>query len=176
MSLSRISIASVLATWFYVGKTPFAPGTFGTLAALPFAYPIQYYTGSFGLFIASIIACFVGSWAAANYMKNGFLEHDPGEIVIDEVAGVWLLLSALPFSLNSYIIGFLVFRVFDILKPWPVSFLDRKVKGGMGVMLDDITAGVYPVFFLALFTLYCRSNGQTDMLESLYTLLEKNPF
>lgn len=137
----------LLATWFGSGLAPKAKGTMGTLAALPFAAAIHYYGGHFGLLGAAIVTFAFGVWISDAYMKRTGT-HDPGEIVIDEVAGIWLLLAPLPLSLQSYLIGFLLFRFFDIVKPWPVSVADRKMQSALGVMVDDIMAAFYPYFLL----------------------------
>ncbi len=68
--------------------------------------------------------------------------HDPGAVVIDEVAGQWLVLAVVPLEWWWFVLGFAVFRVFDILKPWPISWMDKHIKGGLGVMLDDMAAGI----------------------------------
>lgn len=148
----KINLPRLLATWFGFGLSPKAPGTAGSLAALPFAWVIQAYVGSAGLFVAAIAVFFLGWWASASYLRASAdqADNDPKEVVIDEVAGQWLLLAALtipsgPPSWFSYLIGFLLFRFFDIVKPWPVSLADRKVKGALGIMLDDIVAALYPL-------------------------------
>ncbi|MEZ5691560.1 MAG: phosphatidylglycerophosphatase A [Rickettsiales bacterium] len=156
-----------LATWFGSGLAPIASGTFGSLAALPFAFIIQYYLGNTALAISAVAIFFVGWWAANEYMKHYPEKHDPKEIVIDEVAGMWLLLSLFPLSafisshdsdinmlIIAYIICFFLFRIFDIVKPWPVSWADKKIKGGFGVMFDDILAAIYPVIFGWMYAYY----------------------
>ncbi len=137
-----MTLSTLLATWFGTGLLPKAPGTWGSLAALPFAWAIQVWAGQAGLLAASVIVFFVGCWAAQAYTTRTGTK-DPGEIVIDEVAGQWLTLAVVPHCLLGYAIGFLLFRVADITKPWPVSWLDQKVEGGAGVMADDMAAGVY---------------------------------
>lgn len=164
---------NILATWFWSGKSPWMPGTAGTLAALPFAHAIQLYGGKESLFAAALLLFFIGIFVADQFMKRSFTSHDPSEIVIDEVAGVWLLLVALPASLNAYLFAFVVFRFFDILKPWPISLCDRKVGGGFGVMFDDLVAGIYPVILIGLFAMFCGVTGY-DGLNTLYTWLDGN--
>lgn len=166
---------SLLATWFGSGKINFMPGTMGSVAALPFAYLIQMHTGHQGLFIAAILLFFIGIPISNRYMKHNLTSHDPGEIVIDEVAGLWLLLVALPFTLNGYLFGLLLFRIFDIWKPWPISLCDDKVDGGFGVMLDDIIAAIYPVILLGLFAMFCAVTG-LPWLDILFTYLGGNAF
>lgn len=134
--------ALLLATWFGSGLLPRIPGTWGSLAALPFAWVIQSLGGPLALGLAIIAVFLIGWWASEVYVRRAGLD-DPGAVVIDEVAGQWLVLLLVPPSLWMYFIGFLLFRVFDILKPWPVSWADRYVKGGLGVMLDDILAALY---------------------------------
>jgi phosphatidylglycerophosphatase A len=139
-----------IATWFGCGLFPVS-GTVGSLGALPFAYIIQRYCGNTALFIASIVIFFIGWWASNQYLKATGRDDDPSEIVVDEVAGQWLLLSVMFLTWQSYLVGFVLFRAFDIIKPWPVSVADRKIKGGLGVMFDDILAAFYPmVIYLVL--------------------------
>lgn len=140
-----------IATWFGCGQAPFASGTFGSLGALPFAYIIQSQLGSMALFIASLLIFAAGCWASNAYLRHTNRVDDASEIVVDEVAGQWLLLAALFPTWQAYLLGFLLFRIFDVIKPWPVSLADRKIKGGVGVMVDDMLAGLYPILlFLAL--------------------------
>ena len=134
-----------IATWFGSGLSPIVSGTAGSLAALPFAYIIQSQLGNVTLGIASIIIFLIGWWASIEYLKVNTDKKDPREIVVDEVAGQWLLLSFLPFTWQAYLVGFILFRAFDIVKPWPVSHADQKMDGALGVMLDDMLAGIYPV-------------------------------
>lgn len=159
------------ATWFGSGLAPKASGTAGSLAALPFAFLIQYYAGNLALFIAAIVLFFIGWWASNKYMEYHAEKHDPKEIVVDEVAGMWLTLSLLfPQELGSLLIykffpaynsyfflifmgcvsGFILFRIFDAIKPWPISVADRKIKGGFGVMFDDILAAIYPLIIIII--------------------------
>jgi phosphatidylglycerophosphatase A len=139
--------AVLLGTWFGVGLLPGMPGTWGSLVALPCAWAIRALWGAAGLAVAAAFTVAVGCWAAAKVVKASAAE-DPGTIVIDEVAGQWLaLLPAYPDPL-SYALGFLLFRIFDIWKPWPVRWADRHVGGGLGIMLDDLLAAVYAALAL----------------------------
>jgi len=139
--------ASLLATWFGSGLLPRAPGTWGSLVALPFAYAITVAGGPWALLAAVAAAFLAGLWASGVYATaNGV--HDPGQVVIDEVAGQWLTLVPLaltPVALDPVLYGvaFVAFRVFDVLKPWPVRYFDQKLPGAWGIMTDDIAAGVY---------------------------------
>jgi len=90
--------------------------------------------------VAVLVVSVLGIWAAGVYVRRTGAE-DPSAIVVDEVAGQWLTLIALPVEPLAYMMGFILFRVFDVLKPWPASWADRRVKGGLGVMLDDLLAG-----------------------------------
>ncbi len=149
--LSRFHPASLLATWFGIGHLPKAPGTWGSLAALPFAW-VLYHSGGPLILAAATIAIFaVGVWAAQR-LEQADGTKDPGHIVIDEVAGQWLTLALFPADPIHYGIGFVLFRIMDIAKPWPVNWLDRHVSGGLGVMLDDIAAGAYAGGLLYLIT------------------------
>ena len=132
--------AVLLATWFGVGLLPKAPGTWGSLAALPFAWAIHATFGAAGLAIATVAVFGVGLWASSRYVRRAGIA-DPGAVVIDEVAGQWLTLLPAGTDPVLYGAGFVLFRVADIWKPWPVSWADRSLPGGFGVMADDILAG-----------------------------------
>jgi phosphatidylglycerophosphatase A len=152
-SLPPLHPARVLATWFGVGHWPGPTGTWGSLAALPFAWAIVEIFGASGLLIASALALSVGIWAASAYTASSY-RKDPGAVVIDEVAGQWttLALGAFvgPLAPWSYAVGFLLFRAADIRKPWPASWADRELSGAVGIMLDDIFAGVFAGIGLAV--------------------------
>lgn len=149
-----------IATFFYSGLSPKAPGTIGSMAALPFGWLIHGLTGFPGLLIATILVFFLGWWATAN-VTRGQQDHDPGEIVIDEVVGQWIALFPLSYGLwqsgaapwlfpyPGWIAAFVFFRLFDIWKPWPVSWADRK-NTALGVMLDDVLAGIMAAIVVAL--------------------------
>lgn len=149
-AISLFHPAKFIGTWFGVGLAPKAPGTFGSVAALPFAYLIQIYAGNAVLFMAAVIAFVIGCIACHYYLP--YVDaRDPKEMVIDEVSGQWLLLSVMFPTLHSYVVGLVLFRLFDILKPFPVSVADRRIHGGFGVMFDDTLAAIYPmVIYLVL--------------------------
>ncbi|MGD9160475.1 MAG: phosphatidylglycerophosphatase A [Desulfobacteraceae bacterium] len=129
------------ATWFYAGLIPFAPGTWGSLAALPFAagaYSLGPVFSCMSLLIIFFISIPV-SGRASKIMKK----EDPSHVVIDEVAGVFVTLFLIPVSWTGIAAGFILFRIFDVIKPFPVGLIDKKIKGGAGIVLDDIMAGVY---------------------------------
>jgi phosphatidylglycerophosphatase A len=140
--------AVLLATWFGTGLLPITPGTWGSLAALPFAWAIRSHLATTGLAVATVIVFTIGWWAAATVAKASAIE-DPSAIVIDEVAAQWLVLLPAPLDPLTYTLAFLLFRFFDIWKPWPVRGAERHVKGGLGIMLDDLLAAVYAVVLLA---------------------------
>ena len=134
--------ATLLATWFGSGLLRVAPGTCGSLAALPFAAAFVLVGGPWLLALATAAAFALGLWASARYAAAGG-QPDPGAVVIDEVAGQWLALIPLPLDPGLYLLAFLAFRLFDIVKPWPVGWADRSLSGGFGIMADDILAGIY---------------------------------
>lgn len=191
--------AFLIATWFGVGKIRFAPGTFGSLAAFPL-FILSHYLLCFGsseasfnyIYLAFIAILFLaGQWASNVYMKKTG-KQDPGEVVIDEVAGQILVLFAAfsafaPFigvydvlygsasessqtatvaslhelfstpafiaayaviGIPAYIVAFILFRIFDIWKPWPIRWCDNNIKGGFGVMFDDIFAAIYAIIVM----------------------------
>ena len=140
-------MSKLIATFGLVGMIPFAPGTFGSLAALPFGWAFAVWTGPVGLLCAAIVVFFAGLWATG-VETAGAANHDPSEIVIDEVAGQFLSLLPMAFGAvltgsvgATMVAGFILFRLFDILKPFPVSWADN-MNSPMGVMLDDVLAGL----------------------------------
>ncbi|EBA17777.1 phosphatidylglycerophosphatase, putative [Roseobacter sp. SK209-2-6] len=146
-----MSIASLIGTFFGTGHLRPAPGTWGSLAALPAAYLLHQLGGFPLLALATLVVSALGYWATAE-MTRGKDNHDPSEIVIDEVAGQWLAIWAISYPAWSHdisitalwpgwVTAFVLFRLFDIWKPGPVGWADRK-HGPMGVMLDDIIAGI----------------------------------
>ncbi len=148
--ISLFHPATILATWFGAGLLPKAPGTWGSAAALPFAWVLAGVGGG-PLLAAAGLACFVvGWWASAVYVART-QAADPSEVVIDEVAGQWLVLAAAPLDPVAYLVGFALFRLFDVWKPWPVSWADDRISGGLGVMLDDILAAGYGLIGMMAF-------------------------
>lgn len=145
-------LAIRIATFFNVGRIRPAPGTLGSLAALPIGFCISAAGGPIALAIAALVVTCVGAIAADIYGKKSGTVDDQS-IVIDEVAGMWI--AAIPASTipGLWIAAFLLFRFFDIYKPWPASYFDNKKRGGWDVMLDDVIAGLFAlcgVAFLAL--------------------------
>ncbi|MGI9310523.1 MAG: phosphatidylglycerophosphatase A family protein [bacterium] len=125
---------------FGVGFAPRAPGTCGALVALPFV-PLLHALGPFGYGVAVALAVVVGVRLCAR-AADALEAHDHPAIVWDEMVGLWIALAFIPLSWSAAALGFALFRLFDIAKPWPISLLDRRVGGGLGIMLDDIAAGV----------------------------------
>ncbi|WP_299133722.1 phosphatidylglycerophosphatase A [uncultured Amaricoccus sp.] len=150
----------LIATFGGVGLLRPGPGTWGSLAALPLAYALHWLGGFPLLCLATLLMFGVGYWATAREIA-GAADQDPSEIVVDEVVGQWIALFPLSaglwfagaaphvFPWPGWVGGFLMFRLFDIWKPWPVSWADRR-HGPMGVMLDDVLAGVLAAVCVAI--------------------------
>lgn len=129
-----------LAVGFGSGLAPKAPGTVGTIAALPLVMAAWYALplGGFVLLCAALTV--IGSYAC-DVTAKAFYTEDPGYVVIDEWAGLFVSVIAVPFTWWNVLLAFVLFRVFDIVKPWPVSWADKSLKGGFGIMADDLIAG-----------------------------------
>lgn len=137
-----------LGLGFGSGLSPFAPGTAGTLVALLFV-PLLACLSTGPLLAVLLVASLAGIYICGHCAKK-LGAKDPSSIVWDEFVGLWIALAGFPVSLFWLVSGFVVFRFFDILKPWPISVLDKKVPGGLGIMLDDILAGVMTWLVLRL--------------------------
>ena len=134
-------IATYAATLFGVGRAPFAPGTVASAAALPFAWIVLLLWGPLALVAISVVVAVAGVWASDRYAReNG--AHDPSECVIDELVGQWIACAMAPLSLAGFAVAFLMFRLFDVSKLWPISLAER-LGGGLGIMADDIVAGLF---------------------------------
>lgn len=155
--MSRLT--HMIATFGYVGHLRPAPGTWGSLAALPAGWALHAIGGT-GLLVVGILLSFALGWWSTGLETKGKEDHDPSEIVIDEVAGQWI--AILPLSLGAshvnadilslwpgWISAFLLFRLFDILKPGPIGWADRR-GDALGVMLDDVIAGLFAAIGVAL--------------------------
>jgi phosphatidylglycerophosphatase A len=135
--------AGLLAFGFGIGLSPKAPGTAGTVLGMLLAIPLigmPLWAGALAVaaaFVAGIFICERASRALG--------VHDHGGIVFDEFVGIWLVLLFAPDHWLGWLAAFLAFRLFDIAKPWPIGWLDRRVQGGFGIMVDDCIAGVYAV-------------------------------
>jgi phosphatidylglycerophosphatase A len=118
------------------------PGTFGTLAALPLVVLLSHYASFSVYLIVTILVSIVGIWICGKTAQDMDV-HDDSSIVWDEIAGMMITMLAVPLSWQTLLIGFVLFRFFDILKPWPISYLDKHVHGGFGIMIDDVLAGLF---------------------------------
>jgi phosphatidylglycerophosphatase A len=140
--MTKCSLSVRIALLGGIGRCPCAGGTVATVfAGIPVAcllgsLPVP--AGLFLLFLAILASCYV-----SEQTERAFMIHDPKEIVIDEVAGYLVTMMVLPITLKSLLLGVVAFRLFDIWKPWPINVLDQRVAGGVGVVLDDLAAGVY---------------------------------
>lgn len=155
--ISRISLANpwhLLATGFGSGLSPIVPGTIGTLASIPFylllvQLPLWMYIGV--VIVASIIGIKI-----CQVTSDDMKVHDHGSIVWDEFAGFWITMLVVPwfniavFDWKWIVTGFVLFRFFDMVKPWPIGWLDKRVHGGVGIMVDDLVAGVMAAVSLGL--------------------------
>ena len=141
-------LALFVATFGYLGYFPIAPGTAGSLAALVL-FAFVRWLGMPAVEIATIVVVFVGGIWAANATEQVLGRKDPGAIVIDEVLGMLMTLALLPVSTLGIVVGFVLFRLFDVVKPFPAARMEH-LKGGPGVMLDDAVAGIYAHIALRL--------------------------
>jgi len=145
-----MNLQKLFLTFFGSGLSPKAPGTVGTLAAMPFGYLIMFYLGVNSLTSFVIVFSIIAVFEINKFEKNGGL-HDDKSIVIDEVVGIWLTMAitygGIMIWQNQYsyiiagILSFISFRLFDIWKPSTINYIDKKVKGGLGVVGDDLLAG-----------------------------------
>ncbi|MFK7973758.1 MAG: phosphatidylglycerophosphatase A [Rickettsiaceae bacterium] len=178
-------ISEIIATFFFIGKIKYAPGTFGSLPAFPICYIIMYFTLKYKIvfnfsgydfqesqiltlfcieLIAALLLFLIGTYCTHIYIDNK-TEKDPKEVVIDEVVGQMLTIifcsfsvimtypTSLPLHLDAqyidiiflFVMPFILLRVFDICKPWPINWLDAKLKGAFGVMIDDVAAALFAI-------------------------------
>ena len=137
------------ATGFGAGYLPKAPGTWGTLLAILPVYLLQSYVPEYYLMFTIAFIIF-SVWVSSNAIKI-FNDSDPSIVVIDEIAGFLVTMLFVPFSYLFVGIAFVLFRLFDILKPWPICWLDKRLGGGWGIVLDDVMAGIYACVLLHLF-------------------------
>lgn len=153
----KSKIANIFATYFGLGLSPKAPGTMGSLGTLPLAYMLINYGGFSALILAAIIICLLGILATAQVIKETGVT-DPQKVVIDETVGQLLSFAILAYvdidaligmqSAFYYLVGFALFRLFDIKKMGPVKYFDSKVHNAYGVMFDDVFAGIFAAFVL----------------------------
>ena len=135
-----------LSLGFGSGLSPYAPGTAGTLAAIPVFWLMA--SLSLELYLGIVVLLFIVGIYLCQQTTNKLGAHDHSAIVWDEVVGYLLTMIAVPFDWRWVIVGFFLFRLFDVWKPWPVRLLDRHVGGGLGIMLDDVGAAVYAALSL----------------------------
>lgn len=137
-----------LAFGFGSGCSPWAPGTFGTLAAIPI-YLLLQATSLWMYLLITTLMFLIGIWLCGETTKKLGV-HDHSGIVWDEIVGYLVTMIAAPQGWLWIVTGFVLFRIFDILKPWPISIADKKVSGGFGIMIDDIIAGIFAFTALQL--------------------------
>jgi phosphatidylglycerophosphatase A len=141
--------AHLIAFGFGAGLMPKAPGTWGTLVAIPFYFLAYRVAGTLAVLLCALVLFVIGIWAAAIAGRSlGVSDH--GGIVIDEIAAFVLVLAFTPAGWLWLVCAFVLFRLFDIVKPWPISYFDRTLKGGFGVMFDDFLAAVGSIAIVLL--------------------------
>lgn len=140
MKQTKKKVAFLIATWFGLGFSPIAPGTVGTLAALPLYYALRDF-GPSAILAAALVLTLAGVWAAGIVAEHTGTD-DPQIVVVDEVAGVLVALAFAPTTLAGVALAVVLFRVFDMTKPFPAGAAER-LPGGWGIVIDDIVAGVW---------------------------------
>ena len=143
------SPSGFLAFGFGSGLSPLAPGTMGTLVAVPFIFVLKP-LGDLGFWVAVVLAFLLGVQLCGSVSRKLGV-HDHGGIVWDEMVGYWISAAFIPLQWPWLLAAFLLFRLFDILKPWPIRQLDKKVSGGFGIMIDDVVAAIFTVLVLGVF-------------------------
>jgi phosphatidylglycerophosphatase A len=143
-----VNAPRAIATLCGIGYARYAPGTVASTVALPFAYLIAFTGGRFALLVLAIAVLAIGAWASELYAAQT-KTFDPCESVVDELAGQWIACAFAPVSLAGYAIAFVLFRVFDIWKPWPIRHAER-LHGGLGIMADDVVAALMAGVILAV--------------------------
>jgi phosphatidylglycerophosphatase A len=138
------------ATLFGIGRMPFAPGTAASFIATIVAVPIAFFLGAKALFVLAIATALFGIWVSGAY-ERATDRHDPQDCVIDEAAGQWLACAFAPLSPVGYALAFVLFRLFDVAKPWPISKAEH-LKGGVGIVADDMLAGLIAGVVVYLFS------------------------
>lgn len=145
----KYRINYLFCTWFLSGKFPIAPGTAGTLAAIPLWFLLNI-LGHPGYYFIVLLLFFLGI-VSAGYLAGELQEPDPSIIVIDEVVG-FLIAACGVANIKQLILAFCIFRLLDIFKPWPINFFEQKFSGGLGIMLDDVLAGIITYLILLSFS------------------------
>jgi phosphatidylglycerophosphatase A len=142
-------MAAYISTLFGVGRSPVAPGTVASIVALPIAWLVMTLGGPVPLLILAFIVSALGMWSCDVYARATGT-HDPSECVIDELAGQFIACALAPLSLPGFALAFVLFRLFDISKLWPISVAER-LRGGLGIMADDLVAGLIAGAIVAVF-------------------------
>jgi phosphatidylglycerophosphatase A len=142
------AIIMLIATGFYSGYLPKAPGTWGSLVGLLLVFLLNYF--SLPVYLAVTASLFIVGTFSAGEVEKILDNRDPGIVVIDEIVGMLIAMIAVPLSPLTILLGFLLFRVFDIVKPFPANIFDQRFHGGIGIMLDDVVAGIYSLLSLHL--------------------------
>ena len=151
LTLKRVAFASpagVLAFGFGSGLSPVAPGTMGTLLAVPFIFILRSMNDP-AFWMVLVLLFLLGVWVCGHVSRQLGV-HDHGGIVWDEMVGYWLCVAFVPLQWPWLLAAFVLFRFFDIIKPWPIRQIDRKVSGGFGIMADDIVAALFTILVLAV--------------------------
>lgn len=144
--VSLSNLTHFLGFGFGTGLAPFAPGTFGSLAALPIILLLQFHV-TWSYLIVTTLAVSYGV-IICQRVADDLGVHDHPAIVWDEIAGMLITFIAIPLTPLTLLLGFVLFRFFDIVKPFPIRLIDKKVKGGLGIMLDDVIAGIFAAITL----------------------------
>ena len=150
----KININNIFVSVFGIGYIPFASGTFGSLAGLIIGYLI--YLINYNLLILLIPLLLIAGIKASQIYQNKTGEEDSSVIVIDEVVGQLIAMLTVLDNLLLLFASFIIFRIYDILKPWPASYFDKKMKNGIGVMLDDVIAGIYALITISFIQILVR--------------------
>ena len=146
-ALGFFNFTTLISTWFGFGLLRPAPGTWGSVMSLPFAWALLAWAGWPVLLVASLVLLWIGVQQSELFAEASG-DSDPSSVVVDEAVGMCLSLLAVPMTWTGFAVAFVLFRFFDIAKPWPVSWADRDLKGGMGIMLDDVIAGIYATIII----------------------------
>ena len=146
--ISKPNAVMFLATGGYVGRAPFASGTFGSLVGLPLVFLLSRTTWPVATILT--VALILGSVWVAHLAEQQLKAKDPGCIVIDEIAGMCVTMLGIPLTLTTGLAGFFLFRLFDVLKPPPARQMEKLLPGGWGVVMDDVVAGVMANIVLRL--------------------------
>ena len=141
-----------IATGFYSGYLPKAPGTWGSLVGLVLFFLLHNL--SLEIYLAVVAGIFLIGTFASGEAEKIMDRQDPGLVVIDEIVGMLITMIAIPATPLAMALGFVLFRIFDIWKPFPIGFVDQRFHGGLGIMLDDIVAGIYSLTILQLVIRY----------------------